>query len=220
MRSIPSEILAQLNKRQGIKVRTLYWIRAKNRATGAEETLGVWNGEDTRTFVINGTPRGYVGGGGFIQFNSLKHEMNLNIQRLVANANPVSPEFQNVLRLYDPKGARVEVHIAVFDTETDQLVADPYRVYKGWINTAPIKTGAKNGESTVTINHVGHSRILTRLLPAKRSDDNQRKRLGTDGFFKYVAITGTIQTAWGSKTVGDNINRGNAWGKGRTNGWS
>lgn len=198
---IPPEVATILNQRDGHKVRVLYWIRAKNRTTGAEEAMGVWNGEDTRQFVIGSEARNYVGGGGFLQIGALRQDMTLNIQRLTANANPVSPEFLNVMRLYDPKGAPVEVHLAFFDTETDGLVANPSLVFKGWINTAPIKTGAKNGESLIQINHVGNSRILTRTLPAKRSDENQKRRDPADRFFRSASISGSVQTPWGSKNV-------------------
>ncbi len=198
---IPPEILAALNKREGLKVRLLYWIRAKNRSTGAEESLGIWNGEDTRQFVINGQTRPYVGGGGFLNADPLKQAVGLNIQRWTMMGSPVSPEFQNAVRLYDPKGAPVELHVAFFDTETDQLLADPYRVFRGWINTLNIQTGQKNGESTIKIDHVGNARILTRLLPAKRSNESQRRRNAADSFFSAVTISGSIQTPWGSKSI-------------------
>lgn len=198
---LPTEILAALNKREGLKIRLLYWISAKNRSTGATEALGIWNGEDTRQFVIGGVTRTYVGGGGFLNADSLKQEIGLNIQQWSMTGNPVSPEFQNAIRLYDPKGAPVELHMAFFDTETDQLLADPYRVFRGWINTLNISEPSKNGEATVKINHVGNARILTRLLPARRSDENQRRRNSSDAFFKYVTTSGTVQTPWGSKNV-------------------
>lgn len=198
---LPIEILSALNKREGLKVRLLYWISAKNRSTGATEALGIWNGEDARQFVIGGAPRTYVGGGGFLNADSLKQEIGLNIQQWSMVGNPVSPEFQNAIRLYDPKGAPVELHMAFFDTETDQLLADPYRVFRGWINKINISTPQKNGEASVKIDHVGNSRILTRLLPALRSDENQRRRNSSDAFFRYVSTSGAVQTPWGSKNV-------------------
>lgn len=200
MRSdVSSEITTLLNARRGHIIRVLYWIRAKNRSTGEEEALGIWNGEDTQQFVIGLETRVYIGGGGFLAVGNLKREMNLNIQQLTITGNPVSPEFIDALRLYDPKGAKVEIHLVFFDPETNQQVGLPYRWYKGWLNTAPIRTPEKNGQATVELNHVGHSRILTRLLPSKRSDDSQRRRLSTDTFFKYVTISGAVETPWGQK---------------------
>lgn len=199
MRTLPIEVVNILNSRGGIKVRNLYWIRAKNRSTGAEETIGVWNGEDTRVFTVEGQTRTYIGGGGFLSIGNIKNQIGLNIQQLMVTANAVSPEFITAMREYDPKGARVEIHLLFFDTDTDQVVSDPYRAFKGWLNTAPVKTGAKNDSSVINLNHVGHARILTRLTPSKRSDENQRRRSGSDRFFRYVGITGTVQTSWGSQ---------------------
>lgn len=198
---IPAEILTALGQRNGIKVRILYWVRAKRRDNGEEEALGIWNGSDVRVFAVEGQSRAYVGGGAFLDFDGLKQETGLVIQRLTMRANPVAPEMVNMLRLYEPKGAPVQVHLAFFDTETDQLLADPYRIFRGWINSVAIKTGAEGEPSTVTVDHVGNARILTRLLPARRSDENQRRRNVADRFFRGAGISGAVQTPWGSKSI-------------------
>lgn len=199
MRALPPEITALINKREGISIRILFWIAGRNRSTGEIETIGIWNGLDTKQFAVNGQTRTYIGGGGFITMGDLKQEQGLNIQKLVANANPISPEFQDALREYNPRMARVEVHLAVADPETNNLVADPYRIFKGWIDTVSIKTPEKNDVGTATINMVSNARILTRKAAIKRSDENQRARLATDKFFQAVSISGSVQTPWGSK---------------------
>lgn len=201
MRSLAANILTQINKRQGLKVRSLFWVVGKNRTTGVASPLGVWSGEDNATFNINGVDRDYVGGGGFIQFDKLKQEQGLLIRRLTAHANPISPEMDQMLRQYEPRFARCEVHLAFYDPETDELVAEPYRVFKGWLDSLNIKTPEKNGAGDATINLVGNSRILTKVLGIKKSNENQKKRLGNDRFHEYTGITGTVQTPWGEKGV-------------------
>ena len=115
MRTIAPEIAAQIAKRDGLSVRQLFWIVGKNRSTGVDEAMGVWNGYDTATFVIDGTPRTYVGGGGFLQLGNLKQAQGLNIQTLTASASPISPEFQAILREYNSRMARVEIHEVFFN---------------------------------------------------------------------------------------------------------
>lgn len=202
MREVAPEIITQVTKRQGLLVRNLIWFIAKNRLTGVAETLGVWNGDDTATFVIDGQSRVYVGGGGFMQIGDLKQEQGLTINSLSVNANPISTEFELLLRGYEPKFARVEVHEAFYDPETNNLVADPLRIFKGWIDTLSIRRAIKNEDATAVINLVGHTRVLTRKNPAKRSNENQMKRQSGDRFLENAVITGTIQTPWGQAGAG------------------
>ena len=142
MRDLPVEIADVIAQRQGIVVRTLFWVEAKNRTTGVTETIGIWNGEDVQQFVINSDVRTYYGAGSFINFGELVQESGLNIRKLVANVSPLSPEMQTLLRTYEPKFAPVQVHLAFYDPENMTLIAAPFRVFKGWIDTMSINTPA------------------------------------------------------------------------------
>lgn len=208
MREVSSAILAQLALRTGLKVRNLLWIEARNRETGDPETIGIWNGDDVTDFVIDGDTRTYYGSGQFITFEDYKQEQGLVIHRLVGKSNAISPEMETVIRQYDTRLARVQMHLQFYDPLTDQKIGNPYRFFKGWIDTLPIKTGAKGEAGSATINMVGHARILTRLNPAKRSHETQRMRNGIDTFFSDVAITGTVTTPWGSSGVASAPNQG------------
>lgn len=202
MRNLPPEVLAQIGKRTGLKVRQLLYITARRHDTGAVESIGIWNGDQVRDFVIGGETRIYYGAGDFIVFGELKQEQGVVIHTLTATASPVSPEMDKVIHQYQTRMARVQGHLAFFDPETDNLVADPWRFFKGWIDTLPVNRPAKNEAGSATINMVGNSRILTRKNGAKRSDENQRKRLETDRLLENVAITGTVITPWGEKSAG------------------
>lgn len=201
MRDLAIEIAAQLGLRTGIKVRNMIYIWARNRETGAPEEIGIWNGDDVQDFSIGGDNRTYYGAGGFIQFDDFKQEQGLVIHQLTAKAYPFSAEMEVVLRQYDTRFARCEVHLAFYDPLTDNLLTNPYRFFKGWIDTLQIPTPVKGEAVVATINMVGQSRILTRVNPIKRSNENQKRRAPTDSFFKDVAITGTISTPWGSEGV-------------------
>lgn len=216
MRSIASDILTQLAKRTGIKVRLSIWITARNRTTGLPETIGIWNGDDTVVLNIGGQDRIYYGAGGLLDFDELKQEKGIVIHRLVGRFSAISAEIETALREYNSKFARVECHMIFYNPETDNVIASPYRFFKGWIDTAPIKTPAKGGQGVATINMVGHARILTRLISIKRSDANQRKRDTNDRFFENVSVTGTIITPWGqagvaSASPGASVNTGPSW---------
>ena len=197
MRTLPTGIQALIAQRAGIIVHRLYWLSARNRSTGLMEQIGIWSGADHATFTISGEARVYYGAGSFLAVNALHSEQGLTIRRLSVNASPFAPEVQKALQQLDPKLAPSEVHLAFFDPETNNLVADPWRMHKGWIDTINIHGGGRDEQSQAVINLVSNSRVLTRVFPSKRSNESQRKRNGTDAFFSGVGISGTIQTQWG-----------------------
>lgn len=199
MRNLPSEISSYLASNAGIVVRQLLWVEAKNRSTGEVETIGFWSGEDHIQFVIDGDTRTYYGSGQFIGFNELVVESSLTIRRLTATVVGITPEIETVLRNYDPKMAPTQVHLAFFSATTNNLLAPPVRVDKGWIDKFTIKTPIVNDKGEGSIQMMGNTRYLTRRLPFKRSDQTQKKRLAGDTFYNDVTITGQVSTPWGSK---------------------
>ena len=201
MRQLPTEITNYLQQNSGVKTRVLLWVEARNRTTGVAETIGLWNGEDHRQFVIDGQTRTYYGCGNFIQVGTMSFQSGLNIRRFTIAVSPITPEIDLVLRDYDPKFAPTQVHLAFYNTETNNLIAPPVKMFKGWIDKFPIKTPSVGGEGDGKIEMVGHTRLLTKRLALKRSNDTQRQRNASDTVFSDVSITGQISTPWGSKTV-------------------
>lgn len=201
MRDLPIEIQTYVATQPGVKIRQLLWIIARNRSTGAPEEHGLWSGEDHQVFTVDGEGRTYYGVGQFIDWGQLQVESTLNIRKLSAAVSAITPEVEEVLRTFDPKFAPVQVHLAFFDPETNNLVGNPYRVFKGWIDKFPVRRPANGSDAQGTIDMVGHTRILTRQLALKRSDETQRQRAAGDTFYNDVAITGQVQTPWGEKSV-------------------
>lgn len=199
MRDLPIEIQTYIATQPGVKIRQLLWVIAKNRTTGDPEPHGLWSGEDHQVFTVDGEPRTYYGFGQFMQWGQLQVESTLNIRKLQATVSAITPEVEQVLRGFDPKFAPVQVHLAFLDPETNNLVGNPYRIFKGWIDKFPVRRPANGSDAEGTIDMVGHTRILTRQLALKRSQETQRQRDPTDSFLDDVSITGQIQTPWGSK---------------------
>lgn len=203
MRDLPPEIQALLARRDGIIVHQLFLISARNRTTNAMEQIGIWSGMDHKEFVIEGQSHTFYGAGNFIGVAPMKTETGLNIRKLSVTLSPFSTEMQLVLRQYDPKFAPFAMYLAFYDPATNNMVADPWRAFKGWTDGAPIRQSAKGDtDSQAALSIVGHTRILTRVIPSKRSNETQKRRLITDTFFNMVSMTGTIITPWGSKDVG------------------
>jgi len=118
----------------------------------------------------------------------------VRMQRLTLS--PLSPEVAQMLRGYDPRLAPVEIHRALFYPESRELVAEPRRVFKGWIDQAPITTPAIGGAAMAEVSLASAARALTIPLAAKKSDETQRRR-GGDRFRRYADVSGQVEVWWG-----------------------
>ena len=196
MRTYDPATLAALQTRSGVVPRHLIWVSAQNRITGLPEEGGIWSGAQNRVFTINGTPRLYVGGGGLVNIDALTTEIGLAVRIQRLTLSPMAPEVEALIREYEARLAPVEIHRALFGPASDDLIAEPHRVFRGWIDEAPDEKGALEGEGKVTLSLASASRALTKGLALKRSDEGQRLR-GDDRFRRYADVSGSVPVYWG-----------------------
>jgi hypothetical protein len=197
MRVYESAIANVLAARSGLLVRHLLWIVAKNRDTGDPESIGLWDGDDHAEFTINSVARDYYGVGGLLGIPDLTARVGLEVWQPEVLVSGIAPEVEIALRGYDPKLARVEIHRAFFDPNEGTLRGDPIRIFKGWIDGVSIPTPEEGGDATASITLASNSRILTRTIPAKKSDEAYQRRSG-DRIMRYADIGGTVQVRWGT----------------------
>jgi hypothetical protein len=189
----------------GVASRHMIHVVARNRATGAQEALGLWQGDDHLTIAINGVNRTYYGAGGLIGVEPIRAGIGLEVRMLQLALSPLTPEVALMLRGYDARLAPVEIHRGLLSLETGQLIAEPIRVFRGWVDEVKIRTGAVNGngeaantgEATVTL--ASAARGLTRALTLTRSDAEMRRRNAGDRFRAYTDIAGEVGVWWGEK---------------------
>lgn len=196
MKSQSALTTAYFQSRGAMVARALVWVVARNSVTGAEQSVGLWNGDDHQSFEINGEARLYYGAGSMLQVPEIRMVAGLVVQMQQITLSPLSVEVATLLRGLDPRLARIEIRRALFDPATMELVDAPERVFKGWIDEAPIPTAEPGGEASVTLSLASVARELTRTLALKKSDATQRLR-GDDRFRKYGAVTGVIDVVWG-----------------------
>ena len=189
----------------GVASRHMIHVVARNRATGAQEALGLWQGDDHLTIAINGVNRTYYGAGGLIGVEPIRAGIGLEVRMLQALLSPLTPEVALMLRGYDARLAPAELHRGLLSLETGQLIAEPIRVFRGWVDEVKIRTGAVSGtgegsdtgEATVTL--ASAARGLTRALTLTRSDAEMRRRNSGDRFRDYTDIAGEVGVWWGEK---------------------
>lgn len=197
MRSYDGPTSAYLAARAGIVARYLVWVTAKNRGTGLPETMGLWTGDDHQVFTINGASRTYYGAGNLIGMEALRTGVGLDVRMHQIALSPLTDEVAQLIRGYDTRLAPVEIHRAIFDLETGNLVGSPFKVFEGWINKIALNTGAIGGGSEARVTIASASRALTRPLNLFRSDAAQRDISASDSFREYTDISGEVGVWWG-----------------------
>jgi hypothetical protein len=204
MRSASSALIgAKTSARDtGIVPRWFFWARVKDRETGAPVELGYWTGDWTIDIAViageTGFPvtRQYVGGVN-LNIGDIPRVSDLTIQSVSVSMSAIATITQQLVRGYDCRLARCEIHSVDLDTVTRLPVDAPIIEFIGQIDDAPIETGAAGGESTIQLKVRDDAMVmLTRPNPRKRSAEGQKRRLG-DEFGRYSNSVKSVQISWG-----------------------
>ena len=198
MRTFDAPTAAHVSTATGFMARVLVWITAKDRSTGAAVTLGLWNGDDVESITIGGVARTYYGAGALLGFEPVLYSSGTVVRSLRASLSPLAPAAAQVIRGYEPRLAPVEIHRALYDVATMTLVAEPHRVFKGWIDEVRITTPEIGGDASCEVTMVSAARALTRTLALRKSDETQKLRSG-DRFRRWADVSGSVDTWWGEK---------------------
>lgn len=198
MRSFSAGLLAYINNPESINAHILVWVTAKDRSTGAAVSVGLWTGDDDLVFTIGGASRTYYGRGAVVEVPAIAYQADLAVNTIDIEFAPLSAEVATLIRGYDSRLAPVEIHRAVFDPLSGNLLEEPHRIYLGRVDRLSITTPKQNGEAKLTLTVASNSRSLTREIPARRSDETQKLRSG-DRMNRYATVTGVVETVWGEQ---------------------
>ena len=196
MRSFDPAELSYLQGRNGIKAHALLWVEVRNRSTGARAGVGLWTGEEDRDFVVDGVARTYGGAGAILGLDTIVMQVGLTVRMQRLTLSPLAPAVVAILREYDAGMAPAQIHRAMFDPLTGNLIAPPRRIWKGLVDSAPIKTAELGGQSNVPVVLSSSARALTVGLSLTKSDAVQQLR-GGDRIRRYKGTTGRVPVAWG-----------------------
>jgi hypothetical protein len=195
--------IAYLARREKVVFRWLLWISAKDRVTGLPVNVGFWSGADDRTFVASGQSRPYTGIGELLSVPSLTFEPGPVVRIQTLELKAFSQELEDVISLYDARQAKTELHLALFDAETMNLVSVE-RALRGRLDGAPARIGRLGSPSGLRLQIASAARLMTLNLPHKKSDAIQSKRQVngvSDGFRKYASVSGAVTVWWGEQRV-------------------
>lgn len=197
MRTLPPAVLAHHAARKGRFVHVLIWIQARDRVTGAMESLGLWTGPDHQVVTINGEDRTYYGVGVVLGIDPLVSQSQGNEQTWSFQVSSLHLRVVEALRVYDARLAPVEIHSWDFDPATANPIAEPFREFRGTVMEVDLPTPPVGGEAIATVTCVPDSWRLTRSLTLRRSQGALKARASADGFRRHNTISGAVQVAWG-----------------------
>jgi len=196
MSTFDEQAEAQLAERRGTDVRQMLWIQARNRQTGAVETIGFWTGDDHRTFTINGETRHYYGAGDVFDFPPMRVSVGLTVQKYTIKM-ALTDEARQAISVYNPRHARVEIHVCPLDLDSGLPMGEPKRRFKGRIANIKRTRGATGQSSQISLELETSMRALTRQMRLVRSNAALQQRTPTDLFREYSDTSGDWVVPWG-----------------------
>lgn len=186
----------QLKARGDIASRWLLWTSVRNRTTNQRVDVGLWTGDDDISIPVDGTNRIYQGLQGGLVVGDVVTSIGTMVRKQKITLTGLTPEAVVLVRAHDARLAPVELHVAIFDPVTMNLIGIDQR-FVGNIDKAPMPTPALGeGGTTVSFDMVSKMRGLTRHLPLKKSHSTQSARSG-DMFRQYGSIAAVVNTKWG-----------------------
>lgn len=188
-----------LARDEGIAPVYFLHVVGKNFTTGAQETLGIWSGDEDIAQTVempNGTnqSRNYYGNCGMM-LEELQYTGDLSDTPVTIQISQIADAAQMLVRGIDIRLAYCELHGT--SRRGGSFVSIPQLLWVGVIDEAPVTTPAVDGEGGIRISI--RSELMTQLSainPAKSSDSHQRRRQANDRFCEYASVVHTRHITW------------------------
>ena len=198
MRTLGAATVAEATGASGLIARLYLWVSARDRTTGATQTMGLWTGADTVTETVGGELRTYYGAGNLLSVEPITWEAGLDVRMHRITLSSISPEVEQLIRSYDARLAPVDLYRGLVNATTNALVEAPHRLLAGTIDTVRLVTPAEGGAARCDLTVASSSRDLTRTLSLRYGDETMQQISSGDRFFRYADISGEAQVRWGA----------------------
>ena len=199
----PVDLAAQgiRERRSGLSTRVMIYFEAQDRDDNTPVDLGLWSGEDTESITFTdmwtgaSLTRTFYGAGTLLGVETPRYYTGFEVRPVIISLSSISPAVTNLIRAYQPRGAKTQILLRSYEPDTMEAVAiEP--VWKGFINRAPIPRPRLGEEAKMSVQLVSSSRLLTIPAPRKKSHANQVKRAG-DKFMRYAGAAEILNVPWG-----------------------
>ncbi|MEE2860837.1 MAG: hypothetical protein VYB46_08505 [Pseudomonadota bacterium] len=182
------------SREAGIAPVSFFWVRARNRDTGAEQTMGLWSGDDDITETVQ-TPDGgtasrtYLGGCNLSIPDGIPLVADLTDNPVTVAVSQIADATQQLVRGYDVRLAYCEIHQTSW--VGGAFASVPQLQWVGVVDDTPIATPQVGGDGNIGFTVRSELMAqLTAINPAKSSDSHQKRRQAGDRFSEG---SGTVQ---------------------------
>lgn len=185
---------------QGIAPRYFVWLTALNTLTDEIEEIGLWNGNVPVSVPVirpsdgETVTRDYQGIAGLMQVPSIPMTMKLEVRTVRLVFSKLTPEIINAVEAYRIKSKPIEIHRAILDPATMNMVDPAICIFDGLVNRAPVTRPKDGNPGSVKMECQSHARTLAMGSPAKFSPEFLEER-GAD----YPWIDAPANVTWGQK---------------------
>ena len=204
MKTLDAANLAAIGERRIVQ-RDLLSITVRDVSTNNPFTFNFWSdvGEITASVYNPETGsnenRTFKGAGSLIEITPVAHVANLIIQEITLTLSALATDVESAFRTYNARQAKIQLWRAFFDPDDRQPVAAAEPLFYGFVDHVEVVTGDDGSPSVMNARCVPITQQLTRYNPETRSDEYQRRRNASDGFFKDASTVKEWEIFWGQK---------------------
>ncbi|MEX2480192.1 MAG: hypothetical protein WD928_04955 [Gammaproteobacteria bacterium] len=180
--------------RRHVERRIFVWCDALD-DMGDPDPAGFWN--DVGTVEING--RTYVGSGPLVKVATLSASTDMTIPGLRVTLSGLPAEVAALVRGSTVGQRPLEVHVGIFDVDTNTLIPPLIPRFVGVVDDIDITTPEAGGESTVVLTCESTSRALTISRTGTRSDATQHERDPDDDIYRHTNLQSERPVYFGRK---------------------
>lgn len=199
MRDLGHDITTHLQSRAGLAKGLAIWTAGRDRDTNIVEHFGFWSGPEDINLNIDGQLRTYHGAGSLISIPPQQSQIGLNVRTTRIKLSPLHPQILQAIRGYDPRGLPVELHVIYFRPGGGDMIGAPVQVGYTQVAGLTITEPAPGQEASCELAVQSRAAYLAKPLHLRKSDAALQRRAPGDAFRRYVDVSGTVETVWGTK---------------------
>lgn len=183
-----------------IKPRKFVYVTGKLISNGSPATLGFWSGDDDINISVLSPITGLLEARTYygqqnLEVSPIVRSSDLTIQQVDVSLTQLSPVAQQLIREYDIRLGKIEIHEIVLDGLMP--VSPPEIIFLGEIDKAPLTTPSIGQDGEIKITAVSDAiSMLTITNPMKSSLEGQKSRDVNDHWGIYSSTIKTWDIPW------------------------
>lgn len=189
----------QASRDEGIEPVYFFWVRGRNRSTGASEAIGLWSGDEDIMQAVEAPEGGTVSraylGGCNLQAGEIAYVADLTDNPITVSMSQIADASQQLVRGYDVRLAYCEIHSTT--KIGGAFSSQPQLQWIGIVDDVLIATPEVGGDGQMGLSVRSELMAqLTAINPAKSSDSHQKRRQAGDRFSEYSGAIKARSIQW------------------------